>query len=168
MPVLLFRAPELEEQLFDARQDMDECVAQALHLDGLISSTSRSDDDVNLRECMDIVMKIVPSANTGAMAAMRATGADKSIEPSFKSVSKLHTRLKAAIPQLNKCEARWASLLREAAELQAIIDGVRPRGGGWMCGRASFNTPFGPGRSTVAVRLTEPRWPPHACLAALA
>ena len=128
VPVLLFRAPELEEQLFDARQDMDECVAQALHLDGLISSTSRSDDDVNLRECMDIVMKIVPSANTGAMAAMRATGADKSIEPSFKSVSKLHTRLKAAIPQLNKCEARWASLLREAAELQAIIDGVRPRG----------------------------------------
>ena len=81
VPVLLFRAPELEEQLFDARQDMDECVAQALHLDGLISSTSRSDDDVNLRECMDIVMKIVPSANTGAMAAIeRAMDEDERLK----------------------------------------------------------------------------------------
>ena len=82
---------------------------------------------MRLRRCMDIVMTKVPARDAGSMAALRSAGGVATPDPSFKVVAKLHTKLKAAVPRLEQLQARWDSLVREASELQAIIDKVRTR-----------------------------------------
>lgn len=119
---LEYKAAEVEEQLFDATQNLNECIAEAMQLDSKVPANRVNAEDVELRRCMDMIMSIVPEANSADVAALRASGALTDDAASFKVLGRVHTKLRKAIPQFEKWNARKAATLREAAELQAIID----------------------------------------------
>lgn len=71
-------------------------------------------------------MASLPPADVGAVAAASMSGLPQT-EASMAAVAKLHTRIKKAVPQLQKLEARWNAMVREAGRLRAVIDKVRTR-----------------------------------------
>lgn len=116
---LEFRAPDLEENLFDAKCIADECVQEARRLSRLIPAEPTDEEGKELRRCMNIVLMKLPAEATGASAGVAADSA----APSLKSLAAVHTKLIKAIPQLEKCQAQWDSLVKDASELQSVIEG---------------------------------------------